>query len=269
MAASPFPGMDPYLEAPDVWPDVHSTLVPIFREFLASQLGSKYYTDLQTQIVIERIVDDQFDQRGALPDVTIRQARGPQPSLQPAGGVIVAERIAPSPMRARVPLTFPTKLLTLYIRTRDREKPVTAIELLSPANKRPGEERQKYLDKRAAYLQSGVHLVEIDLLRHWPRMPLEGPFPAYDYLVMVSNADERPVCHAWPIRVRQTLPVIPVPLLQPDPPVSLDLGAALQTAYARAHYDLRLHYEEPPVPPLSPEDAQWAAELIEEARKNS
>lgn len=264
MAASPFPGMDPYLEAPDIWPDVHSTLVPIFRERIASQLGSKYYTDLQTQIVIERIVDDQFDQRSALPDVTIRQAKGPQPILQPVGGVMVAERVAPSPVRARVPLTFPTKLLTLYIRTRDREKPVTALELLSPANKRPGEERQKYLDKRAAYLQSGVHLVEIDLLRHWPRMPLEGTFPAYDYLVMISNADERPICQAWPIRLRQALPIIPVPLLQPDPPVSLDLGEALRTAYAQARYDLRLDYQQPPVPPLTPEDAGWAAELIAE-----
>ena len=262
MAASPFPGMDPYLETPDIWPDVHATLVPIFREQLAPQLGSKYYTDLQTQIVIEHIIDDQFEQRGALPDVAIRQTSGPRPSEPPAGGVMLAERVAPAPVRARVPLAFPTKLLTLYIRTRDREEPVAAIELLSPANKRPGEERQKYLEKRAAYLQSGVHLIEIDLLRHWPRMPLEGPFPACDYLVMLSNADERPLCTVWLIGVRQVLPVIPVPLLQPDPPVALDLGEALRTAYARARYDLRLAYRQSATPPLSAEDATWAAMLL-------
>ena len=264
MAASPFPGMDPYLEAPDVWPDVHSRLINIFAEQLASQLSSKYYTDLQTQIVIEHIIDDQFEQRGALPDVTIRQTSRPRSSEQPAGGVLLAERGAPAPVRARVPLAFPTQLLTLYIRTRDREQPVTAIELLSPANKRPGEERQKYLEKRAAYLQSGVHLIEIDLLRHWPRMPLEGQFSACDYLVMVSNADERPICTVWLIGVRQTLPVISVPLLQPDPPVLLDLGEALRTAYARARYDLRLNYAQSATPPLSPEDATWAAMFLAE-----
>jgi hypothetical protein len=259
MAESPFPGMDPYLEAPDVWPDVHLTLVPIFREQLVPQLGSKYYTDLQAQIVIEHIVDDQFEERGALPDVAIRQTRDPLP-----GGVMVAERIAPSPMRARVPLAFPTKLLTLYIRTRDREKPVAAIELLSPANKRSGDERRKYLEKRAAYLQSGVHLIEIDLLRHWSRMPLEGKLPPFDYLVMVSNAYERPVCNVWPITVRQTLPVVPVPLLRPDPPVSLDLREALHTAYARARYELRVNYKQPASPPLSIEDTAWAAVLLAE-----
>src|SRR5438046_846253 len=118
MAESPFPGMDPYLEAPDVWPDVHSRLINIFAEQLSPQLGSKYYTDLQTQIVIEHIVDDQFEQRGALPDVAIRHTKRTRPSEPPAGSVMVAERIAPAPVRARVPLTFPTKLLTLYIRTR-------------------------------------------------------------------------------------------------------------------------------------------------------
>lgn len=264
MAESPFPGMDPYLEAPDIWPDVHSRLISIFAEQLAPQLGLKYYTDLQTQIVIEHIIDDQFEQRGALPDVTLRQTRGPQTGEPPAGGVMVAERVASAPVRLRVPLAFPTKLLTLYIRTRDREKPVAAIELLSPANKRPGDERQKYLEKRAAYLQSGVHLIEIDLLRHWPRMPLEGKLPPCDYLVMVSNADERPICEVWPITVRQLLPVVPVPLLQPDPPVSLDVGEALRTAYARARYDLRLDYKQLPTPPLSEEDTAWAASLLAE-----
>ncbi len=140
MAASPFPGMDPYLEAPDIWPDVHSTLIAIFREQLTPQLVPKYLTDLQAQIVIEKIVDDQF----------VRHTRQPA-----AGGVMIAERIEPAPMRARVPLTFPTRLLTLYIRTSQREKPVAAIELLSPANKRPGEERRKYLEKRMAYVLDG------------------------------------------------------------------------------------------------------------------
>lgn len=28
---SPFPGMDPYLEAPDVWQDLHTTLIVAIR----------------------------------------------------------------------------------------------------------------------------------------------------------------------------------------------------------------------------------------------
>jgi hypothetical protein len=36
MSRSPFPGMDPYLEAPTIWPDAHTGLMNIFREQLTS-----------------------------------------------------------------------------------------------------------------------------------------------------------------------------------------------------------------------------------------
>jgi len=47
---------------------------------------------------------------------------------------------------------------------RDREL-VTVVELLRPANKHPGPDREQYLAKRMALLSGPVHLVEIDLLR--------------------------------------------------------------------------------------------------------
>jgi hypothetical protein len=44
--------------------------------------------------------------------------------------------------------------------------------------------------------------------------------------------------------------------------VPLAIGQALHTAYERARYDLRVDYRKPPVPPLSPADAAWAAALF-------
>jgi hypothetical protein len=38
----PFPGMDPYLEAPSIWPDVHHRLIAALSEQLQSQLGPQY-----------------------------------------------------------------------------------------------------------------------------------------------------------------------------------------------------------------------------------
>ena len=35
---SPFPGMDPYLEYPGLWPDVHHNLISDTQDFLAHQL---------------------------------------------------------------------------------------------------------------------------------------------------------------------------------------------------------------------------------------
>jgi len=42
MIASPFPGMDPYLESPDIGSDAHSRLINIFAEQLVPKLAPKY-----------------------------------------------------------------------------------------------------------------------------------------------------------------------------------------------------------------------------------
>jgi hypothetical protein len=76
---------------------------------------------------------------------------------------------------------------------------------------------------------------------------------------------ERPVCGVWPINVRQALPKLPIPLLRHDPSVELDIGVALQTAYQRARYDVRIDYRVSCDPPLAPADAEWAAALIAQA----
>ncbi|HEX9370301.1 MAG TPA: DUF4058 family protein [Roseiflexaceae bacterium] len=79
---------------------------------------------------------------------------------------------------------------------------------------------------------------------------------------VVRDLYERPSCDVWPISVREPLPTLPIPLLRPDPPVTLDLNAALPVAYRRTHYDLRIDYCAPCDPPLPPEDAEWAAALV-------
>jgi len=267
MSQSPFPGMDPYLEAPDLWPDVHTRLMNIFAEQLTPLLAPRYVAELGTQIVIEQVMDDVvWGTRVVLPDVTVSQPAG----WGAQTGVEVATvAVAVAPLRLTVPMAVPTRLVTLYIRRRERDTLVTVIELLSPVNKRPGDGRREYLEKRAAYLKAPVHFVEIDLLRQGPRMPFGGNVPDSAYLAVVSETRGRPVCAAWPIGLRDVLPVLPVPLLPPDPPVPLDMGQALRTAYQRARYDLRIDYTVPPVPPLSPEDAAWAAALLEEAKKES
>ena len=253
MIRLPFPGMDPYLEAPTIWPDVHTSLMSIFREQLTPLLAPKYLAELETQVVIDRIDDDP---QVVLPDVSVTT-----PDV-PAGAPAAVAVAAPAPVRVRVPLDVPTRLVSVHIRQRETERLVAVIELLSPVNKRRGKGRDEYLEKRRTLLTSPVHLIEIDLLRRYPRMPFDDPLPPAHYLVMVCKAGERPISSVWPISVRQPLPTIPIPLLPPDPPVPLDIGQALRTAYERARYDLRVDYSKPPVPPLSPADAQWMEALV-------
>jgi hypothetical protein len=244
--------MDPYLEAPSIWPDVHTRLMTIIGEQLTPLLAPKYVAELETQVVIDHLDDDP---QVVLPDVSLTS---PEVSVEAPAAVAVA---APAPVEVRVPLDVPTRLVSVYIRQRETARLVAVIELLSPLNKRRGKGREEYLEKRRTLLTSPAHVIEIDLLRRYPRMPFDDPLPPAHYLVMVCKAGERPRSSVWPISVRQPLPAIPIPLLPPDPPVPLELGQALRTAYERARYDLRIDYHQPPVPPLSPADTAWAKSL--------
>jgi hypothetical protein len=67
---------------------------------------------------------------------------------------------------------------------------------------------------------------------------------------------------AWPIRLRERLPVLPVPLMPGEPDVALDLQAAVDTAYDRAAYDLEFDYARLPASPLDEDDARWADALL-------
>ena len=250
---SPFPGMDPYLEAPSIWPDVHTRLMSIVGEQLTPLLVPKYLAELETQIVIDYLDDDP---QTVVPDLSVTS---PDVSVGVPSAAAVA---ALAPVQIRVPMEGPTRLVSVYIRQRESARLVAVIELLSPVNKRRGKGRGEYLEKRRTFLTSPVHLIEIDLLRSYPRMPFDDPLPPAHYMAMVCKAGERPRSSVWPISVRQPLPTIPIPLLPPDPPVPLDLGQALRTAYERARYDLRVDYRQSPIPPLSLADAVWAAALI-------
>ncbi len=152
--------------------------------------------------------------------------------------------------------------MTVHLRNRKSGKLVTVIELLSPVNKRQGNGRKEYLEKRQGYLSSPVHFVEIDLLRMSPRMPFQDPLPPADYLIMISPWGERPDADVWPVHIRQRLPTLPIPLLAPDPPAQLDVEEALRIAYQRARYDLRIDYRQPPEPPLAEAEAEWAKTCI-------
>ena len=100
-----------------------------------------------------------------------------------------------------------------FVEIRDREswQVVTVLELLSPANKYAGPDREQYLAKRAQILNSAIHFIELDFRRGGPRLPLEG-LGECDYYALVSRFEDRPQAGVWPIRLTDRLPVIPVPL---------------------------------------------------------
>jgi hypothetical protein len=189
----------------------------------------------------------------------------PRPALLSQGAVA----IAPAPLEVLITSDLPAKLTSVAIRTVEGDTLVTAIEMLSFANTRPGHAAYlTYRRKRQALLVSTAHLLEIDLLRAGERPPLAEPLPEAPYFIILSRAERRPVAEVWPLRLQEPLPLLPVPLLPPDPDVPLDLGRALATIYERSGYDLRIDYtQRPPAPALSAEESAWLEAHLQSAGK--
>jgi hypothetical protein len=249
---SPFPGMNPYLEESDVWQDFHNRFVPALGDALAALVTPNFIVKIEEHLFIHE-PPAEYRLLVGHSDVSMASERH---SAQPTG----ATATIVSPMMARIPTVDFEKHLFLELRDRKNRDLITVLEVLSPTNKKPGADREQYLAKRANLLRSTAHFVEIDLLRGWPRMPIEEGVEC-DYSIMVSRVEDRPKVNFWPLRLRDPLPPIPIPLRPPHENVKLDLQVALHGVYDRARYKDYI-YQETPYPPLSPEDTLWAAALI-------
>jgi hypothetical protein len=255
---SPFPGMDPYLESPELWPGVHNALAAEIQAALNHVMQPDYVAMLEAHLVYE--VVEVSAVRRARPDVSVLR---PEPA-GPGGVAMPTMTLAPAPLMSAVPLDLPIELFSVEIRRSHVGTLVTVIEILSPANKRRGEQAfDDYRRKRRDLLRTQVHLLEIDLLRAGERPPLTQPVPAAPYYVTLSRGERRPKVEVWPIQLADRLPAVPVPLLAPDPDVALDLGALIASVYARGAFGRVLDYSEPPPPPaLSAAEKGWLAGVV-------
>lgn len=249
---SPFPGMNPYLEQEHVWHDFHERFCPALAELLTPQLRPNYVARIDEHIYIHELPNEPRRLAGRA-DVSL--ARTPTTEATRATAALLEP-----PARVRLPAIDVERVAFVEIRDRLDRRVVTVLELLSPTNKYAGPDREQYLAKRGQLLASGTHFVEIDLLRGGPRLPLEN-LPECDYYVLVSRAEERPQAGLWPLRLRERLPVIRVPLRSPHADALLDLQALLDRIYDAAGYEDDIYVGEPQ-PRLSPEELAWAKQFL-------
>ena len=200
---------------------------------------------------------------GVRPDVGVWQLQ-----TLPGESQASTATIAPAPVESLVTLEIPLRLQRVEIRATASQQLVTVVEILSPVNKRPSHDAYlAYQRKRRDILRSEVHLLEIDLLRGGERPPLARPVPAAPYYVVLSRANRRPTVEVWPIQLADRLPVLPVPLLEPDPDVPLDLESVVASVYERGAYASQIDYQQPPPPPaLSKPEDDWVRTVLHQTR---
>ena len=264
---SPFPGMDPYMERGDLWPELHNRLMIYACDALQPVLPDNYVARLELRIYTEReggsrrspprVPDLELVRMGAAAG-TATASRGS--GEEQANGEGYWIRFTPVERRE----------VAIAIRSVPDDELVTAVELLSPANKRTGVGRDRYLTKQRDVLDAGLNLVEIDLLRgglHTAAVPeadLEN-LPSHHYLLCVHRSSRPWGLWVRPWTVREPFPPVPVPLAPGDAELTLDLHPLFTAAYDNAAFRKLVDYGGPPDPPLDPKEAAWADTLLREA----
>jgi len=246
---SPFPGMDPFLEGQE-WEDFHTTMNTVIREQLIGPLGSSYVVRVERRVYVEGPGEEYEHWRRVDAALVMTEQGGPL-----IAGAATAT--LPAPAECLIAMPFEQRETYLVIRERKNMEVVTVIETLSPANKRSGDGRREYLEKREEVISSQAHLVELDLLRGGERMPMTTPLPSGDYYAIISRRYRRPRAEVYAWTLRDALPTIPIPLRKGDDDALLDLQSAFSTVYARARYDLSVQYDAELYPPPSEDDAEW------------
>ncbi|MFN0054667.1 MAG: DUF4058 family protein [Planctomycetales bacterium] len=260
---SPFPGMDPYLEAH--WGDVHTSLITYARDLLQPQLPADLKVRVEERISVQD-PDDDSQPDGYFPDVRIVE----RPTSQLFSSAATATLEVAEPIKVPRMLESPTERSLQIIDTRSGNRIVTTIEILSPANKIDAKGRSAYRKKQRQLEQGDVNLVEIDLLREGSYVLL-APWDAVPrscrgtYRVSVSRATDPEYIEMYRVLLRQPLPTIRVPLRPSDSDAQLNLQRLIEAAYENGGYD-DIDYRVEPIPPFSPEDAAWADALLRAAK---
>ncbi|MBI4605312.1 MAG: DUF4058 family protein [Planctomycetes bacterium] len=259
---SPFPGMDPYLEDPVLWPGVHQDFITLTKLTLNARLPSHYALNTG-----ERLYVVQSD-RSIYPDVAMFEAR--EPVGRSSGATSATAAVSDAPWVLIVEPVEVREVFLEILALREGERVVTVIEVLSFTNKAPRSEgRRLYTKKQEELLASDIHMLEIDLLRggeHLVAAPREQLLHKgrWDYLACLHRDHGGGRFEVWPSTIQKALPRVKVPLSAGDPDLVLDLQGVFTRCYDEAGYARRLDYRKDPSWPLSADDAAWADALLKQ-----
>ncbi len=262
---SPFPGMDPYIEASGLWGDFHNDLIAGIKAALAEVAPQQYVVRTEKRFYSVLVREQGKEDRPFVPDVSVTAPEARKKPPRKRGGAAVAEvaeDVEPATLRAFIAEEQREAFVEIYTDVPERRL-VTCIEVLSPSNKRSGPEGwDLYVRKRESLMLGFVNLVEIDLLRGGRRMPMLDPWPDWPCTLLVARVMRNHRCRVWPAYSLRPLPRIPVPLAEPDPDVALDLQPIIDAIYERSRYGQEIDYSKPLASPLAAEESAWLEQQL-------
>jgi hypothetical protein len=261
---SPFPGMDPYIEARGLWGDFHWDIIADIKRALVAVAPDRYLVRTSERSYVVLVEEEGKESHPFLPDVSVAEPRSRRPSKKKGQTAVAELSVVPEPVTMRAFITEEHREAFIEILEADADQRlITGIEVLSPSNKRPGSPGwDLYQRKRHRVMLGGANLVEIDLLRGGHRMPMLDPWPDAPYVLLVARAYREQSCRVWPATLQQRLPAIPVPLAKPDADLTLDLQPIIESIYERSRYARSIDYRKPLKPALTSAESAWLRQQL-------
>ena len=257
---NPFPGLNPFFE--QQWRDAHASLSLYLRDALQERLPADLVARAEEEEVV--MIGPGGPATTYRPDVQVREPW----TLKEPGATDATANLPETPATEPIRVFVDAEIERWLEIRDDTGRLITAIEVLSPSNKLESLERDRYLRKRRKFLSGGASLVEMGFVRQGAWV---FPQPVREVLqqagacggVCVIRAARLGEHEVYPVRLRERLPAIRVPLRPSDADVVLDLQPLIDQCHERGRYHL-LSYRLALDPPLTPEDAAWANQLLRE-----
>jgi hypothetical protein len=262
---SPFPGMDPYLEAPLYWTDFHHEMISAIRALIRGRLPKGFVARVEERLYI-------LDTGIVRPDVVVLRR---EPETAGSTRTALLERPLVLDDESDVPLYVSAYTETIrepfieIVAVHEPGRVITTVEVLSPANKRLGSNGlMEYRRKQEAVLNSPTSLLEVDLLRggaHTVAVPLDDlrrEGSNWQCVACMHRGGASRDYEVWPISLRQPLPRVRVPLTPDIADLTIDLQTAFERAFEAGGYADTLDYRVAPDPPLNVDDTAWADALL-------
>jgi hypothetical protein len=224
--ASPFPGMDPYLENESLWPGFHHQLIACLYQVLLpglvdrykARVGQRRYTIEQalfTSVVREEHHEEYVEirSRGENRLVTLLEATGPANKATAAG-----------------------RAAYLAKRREGRAAGANLVEIDLVLQGKPT------LD----YSRDGL--------------------PDWDYAVTVTRANQPDRFEIYKATLRERLPRFRLPLAGDDRDTVVDLQGAFTRSYDQGSFANQIDYRRDPATLLGDEDRKWVHQLLRQQK---
>jgi hypothetical protein len=253
-----FPGMDPYLEQPNLWVPVHTGLILEIQKFLAPLLRPRYHVAIEQRTYLSLLPPD--EEFIGIPDLSLIASDEHDENL----AIVVEPAEVAEAVEGELPMPEMVHERYLEIHDTATSEVITVIEILSPTNKTTRDGRDQYERKWLKILASSTNLVEIDLTRIGKPFAMIVKAKKNDYRIVISRSTQRPKADIYLFGIRNKIPDIPIPLSAGESEPILPLNKILHDLYDAVGYDLAINYQQAIKPPLPEKDAKWVAQLLTE-----